>query len=38
VLVATNHPASQASIGQPWDWQQSLAAVGLQNVAEPLPS
>jgi len=38
VLVATNHPASQATIGQPWDWQQSLAAVGLQNVAESLPS
>ena len=38
VLAATNHPASQTSIGQPWDWQQSLAAVGLQNVAEPLPS
>lgn len=38
LLIATNHPASQPSIGQPWDWQQSLAAVGLQNVAEPLPS
>lgn len=38
VLIATNHLASQSSIGQPWGWQQSLAAVGLQNVAEPLPS
>ena len=36
-LTATNHQPSQASIGQSWDWQQSLAAVGLQNVAEPLP-
>ena len=33
VLIATNHQASQARIGQPWDWQQSLDAVGLRNVA-----
>lgn len=32
ILVTTNHPASQASIGQPWDWQQCLTAVGLQTV------
>ena len=38
LLIATNYPASQPSIGQPWDWQQSLAAVGLRIVAEPLPS
>lgn len=37
VLIATNHSASQASIGQPWDWQQSLVAAGLQTVSEPLP-
>jgi hypothetical protein len=37
ILTATNHQASLASIGQLWDWQQSLAAVGLQAVAEPLP-
>lgn len=32
ILATTNHPASQTSIGQPWDWQQCLAAVGLQAV------
>lgn len=37
VLVATNHSASQVSIGQPWDWQQCLAAVGLQTVQVELP-
>lgn len=37
ILAATNHPSSEASIGQPWDWQQSLAAAGLQAVIEPLP-
>ena len=36
ILAATNHQPSQASIGQPWDWQQCLAAVGLQAVKEPL--
>ena len=38
LLTATNHAPSQASIGQPWDWQQCLAAIGLQAVNEPLPS
>jgi len=38
VLAATNHQPSLASIGQPWDWQQSLTAVGLQSVDQPLPS
>jgi hypothetical protein len=38
ILTATNHQPSQSSIGQLWDWQQSLTAIGLQNVAEPLPS
>lgn len=37
ILVTTNHSASQASIGQPWDWQQCLAAVGLQSVQVELP-
>ena len=37
ILIATNHGPSQASIGQPWDWQQSMAAVGLQAVTQPLP-
>ena len=37
ILAATNHQPSQASIGQPWDWQQCLAAAGLQAVIEPLP-
>lgn len=37
ILTATNHPSSEASIGQHWDWQQSLVAVGLQAVNEPLP-
>lgn len=32
ILAATNHQPSQANIGQPWDWDQSLVAVGLQNV------
>lgn len=36
ILATTNHPASQASIGQPWDWQQCLAAVGLQTVQAEL--
>lgn len=38
ILAATNHPSSQASIGQPWDWQQCLAGAGLQSVARPLPT
>lgn len=37
ILAATNHPSSEASIGQPWDWQQCLAVAGLQAVNEPLP-
>lgn len=37
ILITTNHLASQASIGQPWDWQQCLAAVGLQAVQVELP-
>lgn len=37
ILETTNYPASQASIGQPWDWQQCLAAVGLQSVQVELP-
>lgn len=37
ILVTTNHPASQSSIGQPWDWQQCLSAVGLQAVQVELP-
>lgn len=37
ILAATNHAPSQASIGQPWNWQQCLAAAGLQAVIEPLP-
>lgn len=37
ILATTNHPASQASIGQPWDWQQCLAAVGLQAVKVERP-
>jgi hypothetical protein len=37
ILAATNHQSSQASIGQPWDWQQCLAAVSLQAVARHLP-
>lgn len=37
ILTATNHAPSLARIGQQWDWQQSLTAVGLQAVAEPLP-
>ena len=37
ILETTNHPSSEASIGQPWDWQQCLAAVGLQAVSRPLP-
>ncbi len=34
ILSTTNHQPSLDSIGQPWDWQQSLAAVGLHNVNE----
>lgn len=37
ILATTNHPASQVSIGQPWDWQQCLTAVGLQAVLVELP-
>jgi hypothetical protein len=37
ILTATNHQPTLASIGQQWDWQQSLTAVGLQSVNEPLP-
>ena len=37
ILAATNHPASEASIGQAWDWQRCLAAVSLQAVARHLP-
>lgn len=37
ILTATNNQPSIANIGQPWDWQQSLAVAGLQNVAEHLP-
>lgn len=37
LLQTTNYPASQASIGQPWDWQQCLAAVGLQTVQVERP-
>lgn len=37
ILVTTNHLASQPSIGQPWDWQQCLAAVGLQAVQVERP-
>lgn len=37
ILETTNHPVSQSSIGQPWDWQQCLAAVGLQAVQVQLP-
>lgn len=36
ILATTNHPSSQASIGQPWDWQQCLVAVGLQSVQAEL--
>jgi hypothetical protein len=35
ILAATNHQASLTNIGQPWDWHQSLVAVGVQNVNEP---
>jgi hypothetical protein len=38
ILASTNHPASEASIGQPWDWMRCLAAISLQSVARPLPS
>jgi hypothetical protein len=34
ILAATNHAPSQASISHPWDWQQCLTAVGLQNITE----
>ncbi len=37
ILTATNHQPSLASIGQPWDWQQSLTAVDLQSVTEVIP-
>jgi hypothetical protein len=37
LLTATNHAPSLASIGQQWDWQQSLTAAGLQNVTEVNP-
>lgn len=37
ILITTNHQASQASIGQPWSWQQCLAAVGLLVVQVELP-
>lgn len=36
ILTTTNYPASQANIGQPWDWQQCLAALGLQTVQAKL--
>lgn len=36
-LETTNYPDSQSSIGQPWNWQQCLAAVGLQAVQVQLP-
>lgn len=32
ILATTNHPASQVSIGQPWDWQKCLDAVELVTV------
>lgn len=32
ILTTTNHPTSQASIGQLWEWQKCLAAVGLKAV------
>lgn len=32
ILTATNHPASQAGIGQPWTWAQCKAAAGLQQI------
>ncbi len=37
ILTATNHQPSLASIDQPWNWQQSLTAVGLQSVTEVNP-
>lgn len=32
LLTTTNHPASIPSIGQPWDWQNCLTALGLTQV------
>lgn len=34
LLTATNHPASLASIGQPWSWESCKAAVGLKMFGE----
>lgn len=30
ILITTNNAASQASIGDPWQWQDCLGAVGLK--------
>lgn len=34
LLVATNHPASVASIGQAWGWSQCKAALGIKQLGE----
>ncbi len=31
-LLATSHAGSQGSVGQPWSWEQTLAALGLERI------
>lgn len=36
ILTATNRSGDVAQVGQPWTWENCLASMGLQSVANPV--